>query len=172
MDVTVITPSLPERAALLADSIASVARQTHRPRQHLIGIDHSRIGAAAMRNELLQAVGTPLVAFLDDDDVLYPRHLDVLCSKLADDALLDVAWSWCESENGPAIPRPVYFNAAAMRRANFIPVTVVARTQAVLDVYGFDPDVEHEDWDLWLRMLDKGARFDVVAEVTWKYRFR
>lgn len=62
MSVTVITPSLPSRANLLAESCRSVAAQERPPDAHLIGIDHRREGSAANRNRLVRAATTDWLA--------------------------------------------------------------------------------------------------------------
>jgi hypothetical protein len=74
-----------------------------------------------------------------------------------------------------------YVFAETLRAGNFIPVTVLARTSAVRAVGGFPvgeaaprhpfpPHPRLEDWGLWLRMLDNGARFAHLPEVTWTWR--
>jgi hypothetical protein len=50
------------------------------------------------------------------------------------------------------------------------PLTVLARRQAVLGAGGFHADDKYEDWSLWNRMADQGARFVVVPKETWTYR--
>jgi cellulose synthase/poly-beta-1,6-N-acetylglucosamine synthase-like glycosyltransferase len=54
---------------------------------------------------------------------------------------------------------------------NVIPVTVVARREAILDAGGFQPMDRFEDYALWLRMLELGHRFAYVKRETWTYRF-
>jgi len=75
VDVTVCTPSLPERGRQLAEAIASVVHQTVRPAAHLIWIESPGPGQegprhmALQRNRLLLAVTTKWTAVLDDDDL-------------------------------------------------------------------------------------------------------
>ena len=77
-DVTVVTPSLPERPALRDRALCSVERQTVQPFDVIVHIDHAREGAHAARNAALANVVTPWVAFLDDDDEFGPDHLETL----------------------------------------------------------------------------------------------
>lgn len=168
MSVTVVTASLPERAPRLAEACASVASQTAQPAAHLIGIDFARRGPEAVRNALVAGAATEWVAFLDDDDLLYPHHLETV---LAAAEGADVVYSFCDVEGRDWTPNHA-FDAAALRLYNFIPVTTLVRRSAFLAAGGF-PEGRHpvEDWHLWRHMLDLGAEFRRVPRVTWRYRF-
>lgn len=165
MEVTVLTPTIAGREALLADAVRSVAAQTV-PARHLIEVDVAREGPAAVRNRLLEAATTDRVAFLDDDDTLDACHLERL---LAVDA--EIIYSYCRFEGRDPLSnvnRP--FNARRLHRGpNFIPVTVVADRKALLAAGGFHG--RFEDWELWKAVDRAGGRIACVAEVTWSYRF-
>lgn len=77
-DVTVVIPTLPERAEQLERALASVAAQTVKPGDVVVEVDHRRAGAHVARNAALAKVTTSWVAFLDDDDLFHPDHLEVL----------------------------------------------------------------------------------------------
>jgi glycosyltransferase involved in cell wall biosynthesis len=97
-----------DRPALLADALASVARQSLRPIELRIGndgdgdpgaalgalggIDATVIctgsgGVAAARNRTARGARGDALAFLDDDDRWLPSHLAALAAVLADPAL-------------------------------------------------------------------------------------
>lgn len=169
MHVTVVTPSLPERSGLLAEAIASVQAQTV-PCVHLVGVDHMHEGPAAVRNRLLRAVDTEWVAFLDDDDLLDPHHLERLLAVA--DGGADVAVPYCRFEGG-SIPdkfcnRP--YDREVMREHGIFPITVLARTEVIRRVGGFPVEARYEDWALWNAMADEGVAFTTHDEVTWTYR--
>ena len=170
--VTVITPTLASRADLLAEATASVAAQTYTgPVVHAVGRDRFRRGPARMRNTLLTRATTRWVAFLDDDDVLLPRHLELLVGE-GERTGADVVGSQYRVEGDDAVHGHVVFDADEMRRGNYLPPTVVARVDAVLRAGAFDPKDHYEDWGLWVRMLAIGATFTIVPEVTWVKRHR
>lgn len=172
MRIAVLTPALPERAAMLAETIASVNAQTLPPAAHLIEIDHERAGCATVLNRLLpaaQAADANWIALVADDDVFYPRHLELLAGASAD---ADIVYSYCDVEGRDWSPNAP-FDEARLRAGNYIPATTLIRTALARKLGGWRPDAAHgfEDWDFWLRALDAGARFRCVPTVTWRYRF-
>lgn len=170
-DVTVITPSLPERHLLLAEAMASVAAQTVAPAAHLVGIDHSHRGPAAVRQELVEAASTEWVVFLDDDDLLDPEFIATLLP-IADRWTLEVVIPFCRFD-GPPLPARYYnqsFDRAALADHGIFPITVLARRQSIIAAGGFDPADRYEDWSLWNRMVDRGCRFDTCRLPLWTYR--
>jgi hypothetical protein len=166
VSLTVITPSLPERADLLAECAASV-KALGLP--HLVQVDWEREGPAALRNRMAGRARTPWLLFLDDDDLLLPNYVDVVSPFLADADVVYTAWEL----SGDVAPEPMGggFDADALRRFNYIPVTACVRSAAFAAVGGF-PDVALEDHGLWLALLDAGFRFTCVPVKAWHYRRR
>lgn len=172
--VTILTPTIPGREALLAEAAASVAAQTTRC-YHLSLLDANGDGPAWTRNRLLGLVQTEYVGFLDDDDLLLPRHVEALMPFLD---WADLAWSHCRTVFGEGVApiqvfqplRPDYTQIIGGGR-NFIPVTVLARTESIRSAGGFDPADRFEDYELWRRMLNASMRFAHLPETTWVYRF-
>lgn len=168
-DITVITPSVPERSGLLAEATASVAAQELLPFEHLIGIDYGHAGPAATRHDLVSAAATEWVAFLDDDDMLGPGHLRLL-HQVAGAA--DVVIPRCRFD-GPPLPAKFCnqpFDRSRLREHGIFPITVLARRSSVLAAGGFDPADRYEDWALWNRMADNGCQFVDLEQTTWTYR--
>jgi glycosyltransferase involved in cell wall biosynthesis len=169
--VAVITPTLPERSGFLAECMGSVAAQTVPATVHLVGVDLERRGPVAVRNELALAADTDWLAFLDDDDLFLPNHLEVLLSVA--DCNVDVVWSLCEVTGRPgwSVPHFCYGWKLKPGGQNFIPITALVRRSTFVGVGGF-PDVPwSEDFALWLKMQALGAGFRCVHETTWVYRF-
>lgn len=168
--ITVVTPTLPSRSELLDECAASVRAQLLAPFDHLAVIDHDGDGPALTRNRGIDAVKTEWVAFLDDDDLIDKGHLLLLMDE-AERSEADLVWSWCRRlDSDVEIPRAAFFDRVALRQDNYIPITVLARADTVRGAGCFDPNDEHEDHGLWLRMLDREATFAVVPAVTWTYR--
>lgn len=179
-DISVVTPTVGEpRRDLLARAVASVALQKLQPVAHMIETDINRDGAAATRNRALQRVTTEWVAFLDDDDELLPHHLRVLHG-WAQRTGADVLYPKCRLVvNGVEQPycpewagRPdMPFDPDILRLRSFIPVTCLVRTELAQGVGGFEypPQSPYDDWGLFLKLLDKGAKFIHVPVVTWTW---
>lgn len=177
--VTILTPTIEGREGLLVEAVESVRAQTEEV-AHLVYLDTQRQGPALARNLLLERVQTEWVGFLDDDDLLDAEHVETLMALLADGgAPPDLAWSRCRTFFADGVHpiriaqglRPDYSQLLRPGARNFIPVTVIARTEAVRAAGGFDPADRYEDYALWCRMLRQGRRFVDHPHVTWTYRF-
>jgi glycosyltransferase involved in cell wall biosynthesis len=161
-DITVLIPTLPERAHLLERALRSVDAQTLQPADVLVRVDRQREGIAATRNRLLKLVSTPLVAFLDDDDEMLPHHLELLAKEM-DSSGADLVWPDMEVVGAPD------------HRPTWIQVTYLARTDLIRQVGGFPEPFSdefpyrYEDWGLLARLTMAGARFHHVPQITWRY---
>jgi hypothetical protein len=133
-----------------------------------------------MRTALLSIVQTEWVGFLDDDDLLDSEHVEALMALLADGgAGPDLAWSRCRTWAAPGVEaarimqtmRPDYRALLRDGSRNFIPVTVIARTESIRRAGGFRPGDRYEDHALWQRMLGAGMSFAYLPRATWTYRF-
>jgi hypothetical protein len=194
LSIAVLTPSLPERAEMLVEAMASVRAQTLKPSIHVVGIDHDRVGIGRMLNQLAASVEAEWLARLDDDDLFEPNHLEVLASGPEQ---ADVIYTWCEVRpralGDAVLPVPPVlgpsgwtpnqeFDADRLRERNYIPATTLIRKSLWHELGGWtlpgwgvsestrEPE-SAEDWDFWLRALGAGARFHCIPEVTWVYRY-
>lgn len=174
MDITVLIATIPERLEVeLPRALASVQAQTYKPTHVRVVLDEDGAGAADTRNRGLRDIRTEWVAFLDDDDVLYPNHLKLLarCATLTG---ADVVYPGYDRDDDPVRMFGVPFDRGMLARTNFIPVTALCRTEKVLAAGGFQPhpDVNGdpcEDWGLWLAMAEQGAEFLHLPQRTWRW---
>jgi hypothetical protein len=93
VNVTVAVPSIPPRVKMLRRAIASVLTQTLPAAGISVAVDTGREGAPATRDRALRGVRTDWTAFLDDDDVFLPHHLEVLC-QAAEETGADYVFSY------------------------------------------------------------------------------
>lgn len=169
MTVAAIISTIPGREDMLATAVASVHAQTRRVDQIAVERDDQAQGPAAVRNRGVLRTETEWLAFLDDDDIWLSHHIQTLLEH-ADGQ--DVVYPDCElvgDHNGLHVNTD--FNPLMLRVGNFIPVTALVRRSAFLAAGMFSSDDPCEDWGLWLRMLDRGARFLHVPVTTWEYRW-
>ena len=134
--------------------------------EHLILEDTQEEGPAVLRNRLARQSNTDWLLPLDDDDLLDHDFLAVLLPYIQD---ADVVYGWCRVDGINWTPNRL-FRASTLRKYNYIPVSALIRKSLFDKVGGFNPEARLEDWDLWLRCLDAGARFKCVDEVIWTYR--
>lgn len=174
--VTVLIPSIPSRTRMLNRALVSVLNQTRQPDAIIVSIDNDRVGSATNRNRALKRVTTEWVAFLDDDDEFMPQHLLVLLQNSHD---ADVIYTGCTvlGPSGEEIPlseewgrfgKP--FDAELLRKQSYLPVTCLAKMEYLHqwnEPFGAPPGCDYDDWGMYLRLLDKGARFKHVPRKTW-----
>lgn len=167
--VTVCTPSLPSRHEMLVECMESVRNQTYPAYEHRISLDYARTGLpAAVLNRIVEGVRTEWVAPLADDDLLYPYHLEKLI-EVSEGA--DMIYPWCRV-TGTRVWNPnSYFDERKLRRGNYIPATVLIKTQMVHEFGGYDDGQVCEDHAMWIRMLDAGKVIKCLPYATWEYRF-
>jgi glycosyltransferase involved in cell wall biosynthesis len=194
--VSVIVPTR-DRAALVPGAVRSALRQegaevevcvvddgSREPlclpddlagdsRVHVVRLEDPR-GAAAARNAGLAATSGALVAFLDDDDEWLPGKLArQIASMPAGAAAIACGFDlWDGMRLVAGVLPPAGLNDGALLAHPCIwPSTVVARRAAVEAVGGFDESLARvEDWDLWLRLADRGelaAVPEVLVDRRW-----
>jgi glycosyltransferase involved in cell wall biosynthesis len=176
VEVTVVIPTR-NRARLLGRALAGVLGQQEvrldetasalgrvdDPRLRVIRLS-PRQGVARARNTAIAEAHGTWVAFLDDDDVWAPHKLRrQIESARKNEAALVYSPAVVVDEDGrvklvtePAAPAAL---GRAMLETNTIgtPSGVVALTRAILDLDGFDDRLStFADWDLWLRLLQRG----------------
>lgn len=169
--VTVVTATIPERRDMLHELSQSIATQTVRPYEWIVRTDWDHQGPAPILNDIVAEVDTEWVFRADDDDLFDTTHFETIAPWLTDD--YDVVYTW------PRIDPPGHFEHEAalqgilplhtLRERNWIASAACVRT-AMWETVGGLRDTDDEDHDLWLRLLDIGARFRCIPEVTWTYR--
>lgn len=173
---------------MLLRAVNSVMGQTVEPQAVAIALDTTREGAARTRNRALQMATTKWVAFLDDDDEFLPQHLNELLLA-AEDLGVDVVYPWFAVPNGfdpfrvdgervEGRPFDAHLKQAILEECNFIPITVLARRELLMDHGGFPepysqrwPHDANEDWGMWKELLRDGARFVHVPQRTWLWHW-
>jgi hypothetical protein len=168
----VCTLPTPVRQPLLFEAIRSVYDQTRPPDDMVIGLDYSRLGEVANLNRLIAATDCEWLAFLHDDDVWLPEHLEVCERHMAD---ADVVVSRFELVGRPwSTIEPWHDNFDDLRSTNWIGSPSMVCVRASTFGQWVEPGGYGTEWvDLtnWRRLLDKGARFVDTRQKTTLYRF-
>lgn len=189
-EITVVIPTIPGRGDLLQRAMGSIHEDSDMKVLGHVQVDDAGEGAAATRNRALEQVDTPFVAFLDDDDEFKPGHLAKCLGHMIGTGS-DIVYPWFDINKGGKIRndldplalngKPAFgqtFSPEALSQNNFIPITVLARTDLLREVGGFplpgSPEWPHqdcEDWGMWLRLREIEARFSHLPERTWTWHW-
>ncbi|MGH9836701.1 MAG: glycosyltransferase family 2 protein [Blastocatellia bacterium] len=154
-------------------------------RDRIVYIRQKNLGLKAARNAGLRVSRGRYIALLDGDDLWEPRFLETLVGMLESDPDLDAAYPNATFYGSPnfagrlhqdvfPVTEPVMFDRV-LRRECYIFGSLVFRREVLDEVGMFDESLDGhggEDFELWLRMLQRGHRFKFTAEPLVKYRWR
>lgn len=203
--VSVIVPTY-NRPDTLGESLESITRQTYSNLEILVindgGQDVEEVisrfnaagnvryirhstnrGPAAAKNSGIRAAGGKYIAYLDDDDIYYPDHVETLVDLLEKShhlvAYTDAYRVILGLEHGAYaiekkdVPYSFDFDRDRMLIYNYIPTLCIMHATSCLEKTGlFDESLTaHEDWDLWLRM-SRAFEFGHIHERTCEFRMR
>ncbi len=178
-EVLVVDDAGPEDGS--AEIVASFARIHPIHRVEFIRHEKNK-GVGAARNTAIGAAHGQLMALLDPDDLWLPDHLASRVEVFAQNPEVAMASSpaWLFSDD-PALrlPMPEYFcdwerhlfpYALALRNGFPTSSVVLHRDRAPFPL-AFDPTLHGtEDWDMWFRLVQAGAKFHLGEVPTALYR--
>jgi glycosyltransferase involved in cell wall biosynthesis len=181
--VSIIIPVGPGHERYLADALDSVQAQTMPEWECIVVNDTGGVldlapwpwirpadvsretsaGAGAARNAGLALARAPLVLFLDADDVIVPRALELLLKSYADSGGRYVYSDWLTLEDerridGPMEPHEVEeYDARKMLSGLRHAVTALIPAEWARAVGGFDEALPvFEDWDFYCKLAASG----------------
>ena len=198
--VAVVIPCF-NLGAFLEETVASVRAQT-RPAAEIVVVDDgsddprtlevlARIpsltggrgrvervphgGVASARDHGCRATSSPYLLWLDADDLLDPTFLEKTAERLDRDPSLDFVATGTEmfgEATGAWIPPEPGDLVRHLAEGSFC-ISSLFRRRLWEKIGGCDPTLSAaEDWDFWLRALERGHRGAVVAEPLFRYRIR
>ncbi len=203
--VSVIIPTN-NRPNTLRDALNSIAAQTHKHIEVIVvndaGEDVSAIinafkgrlnikylihdtnkDRAAARNTALKHASGQYIAYLDDDDVFYPDHIETALKVLTTTDYNVVYTDACRAYQIKAgnsyqtikkdVPYSTDYTKGVFYKTNITPILCVVHDRACIEGVGmFDESLPVlEDWDLWIRMAEK-YDFYHIKKVTCEFSWR
>jgi glycosyltransferase involved in cell wall biosynthesis len=142
------------------------------------------VGRSAALNAGLRSARHNWCTYLDDDDILYPTHLEQLFQPLKDGNQWQISYSdankalcWSDRLQDQVIQRSRFirkeFNRSELLVDNWIPIMTIMHSRETVEKVGFfDEDLEiFEDWDFLIR-LSQHYDFCHIPRPTCEYRFR
>lgn len=205
--VTIIIRTV-QRPYFLRDALQSVRNQTYRPIEIIVVEDGAagseniisefndlnieyiptgnHVGRSRAGNRGLAKASGKYINFLDDDDLLFADHVEVLAGELENDRLqrkaaystgLEVPTKIISTNPFKYVENCYYlrydkpFNCAALKKSNYIPINcMMFNRELFIKEGGFDERLDFlEDWDLWLRYMQY-TDFIYVQKTTCLYR--
>lgn len=172
-EIIVVNDGSTDRTCAIANEFAGRVRV----------LDRANEGVSASRNAGIATASTEWVALIDHDDLWEKEHLGNLARAIARNPESDICYSGGRElipdavtgvfGPGELMPFPSDDELAGMlmERCAFIPSATALRRSAVLAAGGFDSRyVNLQDWELWLRLFHRGAKFIHTPEPTLLYR--
>jgi len=143
-------------------------------------------GQSAARNRAVSMCHSEWIALIDQDDIWYPNHLEVLIDAVQDHRGLRLGWAYSDFDDididGRLVNRDFIEHAKVdnpkrdltrVLAQGFIiqPSATLIRREAILEVGGFDERLSgYEDDDLFLRIFRADYDNVFVAEPTSQWR--
>ncbi|TRW94571.1 glycosyltransferase [Paracoccus sp. M683] len=207
--VSIVTRSHGPKTDILREALAAVINQSYQNIEHLIVEDRTDFardivvraataygreirylksdgsGRSAAGNFGLSAATGELMMFLDNDDLLFGDHVEILQRRLmaAPDLVAAYTLAWelrtrfeedgTYREIAHMLPpgHRLPYDQKRLRDMNFIPIQAIIFRRSVFEAEGsFHADIDHlEDWNLWSRYSNHGE-FGMIPKVTSMYR--
>ena len=153
------------------------ALMAHEPRLTVVRVPHG--GPGAGRNHGLREARADRVVFLDADDLLAPETLEQMLyasQRAGAQAIIAPGWEYLDQQGQPLHVRRFPSFAGEpfdlLLRGNRL-LSVALIPKHLLGHEPFDATLPAvEDWDLWLRLADEGARFVALPRVLVGYRLQ
>lgn len=142
-----------------------------------------KMGRGAIGNMGLSMATGDLFNFLDDDDIFFENHIEILVNSLIN-SKVKVVYSIAEESQIKVISQDPYvikekrklirykqpYNKLLLFSFNYIPIqSIMFARELYDDLGGFDTNLRFlEDWDLWVRYSTQ-TDFKFVPQITSKY---
>ena len=158
------------------DQSAAIIKRYTDPRIRFFPLAH--VGRATVLNYAVAQAIAPFIAIMDADDIAYPHRLELEHDAVVNDQTIDVVGSSYEMIDEGGLPiREKHLPTSHEAIADLMPVqcsvcfpsSLIRKSVLVQAGLFDDKSVIGEDYDLWLRILDR-AKFYNVSRSLIQYR--
>ncbi len=207
--VSVIVRTCCQRMGYLKEAVESIKNQTYRNIELIIvedGTSDANKFAASLKSENISRIEyVPIpksgrciagnvglahttgkyIVFLDDDDLFFADHLEVLVTELENHEAIDACYTSAFQVSTKVLSKNplkykemthdvIYrqpFSRCLMWYNNYIPIQAIMFSRKLYDTYGgFDEELDNlEDWNLWTR-YSMEHDFKYIEKTTSLYR--
>lgn len=162
-----------------SDGSSDIIKEYAKKDSRIVNVHKKNSGLISTLNYGLRIARGKFIARMDADDISLRERLELQASYLRNNPKIGVLGSDIEimDETGNTI-RPATYPLRGIEISEFIangsplahPAVMFSKC-AVLDVGGYRPSFVHaEDYDLWLRMFEKGFEIENYPQVLLRYR--
>jgi glycosyltransferase involved in cell wall biosynthesis len=163
------------------DDSAAIARRFCEMDPRFSLVQQANAGVSAARNVAIQRARGEWLAFLDGDDIWFPEKLAAQMKLSREDPRANLLftnylrWDGSRDIRMAYVPEEPLPEGDVLQRLIFaflyIPSAVVVRRQTLLEAGLFDPELKlSEDWDMWLRIAERGIWARGTREPFMRYR--
>jgi len=167
--VTVVIPvfgNMDYWKPLLERASKSALKQTHKEINVVINVGRNLWEA---RNSFIPEIKTEYVIFLDADDELDENYISEMLKEEGDVIVPTVHRHF---SNSLVDRSQFWYTPKSLLTGNFIVIGAMIKTELLRAVNGFNDLPLYEDWDMWLRMEEKGAKFIKSEKAIYKIHVR
>lgn len=178
---SLINQDMTEWEAIIVDDhsdepVKKVVESFRDPRLHYFRLPAGMTGISSGRNFAVSRARAEILLTADGDDINEPNRARVtydLMTKNNLDVFYSNMYDYIPEENKKIKRKFQPFNAELFKMFNFMTNPGTAfRKSKFLEVGGLDPEfIVSEDYDLWLRMLNAGAKFGYTEKILVNYRY-
>ncbi len=163
-----------------ANAKFDLLQQQYRNDPRLIFVRKANGGLGSARNEGIRHARGDVVLPLDSDDLIESDLLSLACTSLARNPDLEgVSFftSFFADGGDPRAPVdyviPYDLNRLLIMLENRAGTATSAFRKSVFDEDAYDEGLKsYEDWELWWRLAERGAKVEVVPRLQFRYRRR
>ena len=141
--------------------------------------NRKNLGLAASLNKGINLANGKYIARMDGDDISFPKRLEKQLRYMRKNKNTDLLFSWVYfiDENGNILRefKPERYKFKEIKKYFFkeqllIHPTIFAKNKVLKNNLYDERQTKSQDYELWMRLMAKNYKFDIIQEFLLKYR--